>query len=311
MDIKRTSTRRVGKLLIGLAAATALFASAGSHAATSTTAKTKYPIVLVHGMAGFDSILGIDYFYQVPAELRKNGAMVYVASMSSFNDNTVRGEQLLKQMKEWAAAKGYTKFNLIAHSQGGPTARYVHGVAPDMVASITSIGSPHDMTAVQADNKLGELLTNYSKVVAAFGSVMGWASGNAKLPQDPAALQAWAEDTAGFNARFPAGKPTTYCGQGAEKVGNTYFYSVTGNQPATNSLDISDAILAQAGTSAGMASDGLVPVCATHWGMVLRDDYPWNHLDEINQVLGLIGKGAPDPVAFYVQQAARLKSKGL
>lgn len=50
--------------------------------------------------------------------------------MSSFNDNTVRGEQLLKQMKEWAAAKGYAKFNLVAHSQGGPTARYVHGVAP-------------------------------------------------------------------------------------------------------------------------------------------------------------------------------------
>lgn len=128
------------------------------------------------------SVVGIDYFYQVPAELRKNGAVVLVASMSSFNDNTVRGEQLLKQMKEWAAAKGYAKFNLVAHSQGGPTARYVHGVAPGMVASITSVGSPHDMTAVQAGNKLGELLTNYGKVVAAFGSTIGWASGNAKLP---------------------------------------------------------------------------------------------------------------------------------
>ena len=55
------------------------------------------------GMAGFDSILGIDYFYQVPAELRRNGAIVYVASVSSFNDNDVRGEQLLKQMKEYAS----------------------------------------------------------------------------------------------------------------------------------------------------------------------------------------------------------------
>jgi triacylglycerol lipase len=311
MTNPRTKIQRIGKLAIGLIAVAALLCSAGCYAASSSTAKTKYPIVLVHGMAGFDSILGIDYFYQVPAELRKNGAVVYVASMSSFNDNTVRGEQLLKQMKEWAAAKGYTKFNLIAHSQGGPTARYVHGVAPEMVASITSIGSPHDMTAVQADNKLGDLLTNYSKVVAAFGSVIGWASGSSNLPQDPAALQAWAANTGAFNERFPAGKPTTYCGQGAEKVGNTYFYSITGNQAATNSLDISDAILAQAGGSAGVASDGLVPVCSAHWGKVLRDDYPWNHLDEINQVLGLIGKGAPDPVAFYVQQAARLKNKGL
>jgi len=303
--------RLEGKLLTGIVvAAAALISSTASHAA-STVAKTKYPIVLVHGMAGFDSVVGIDYFYQVPAELRKNGAIVLVASMSSFNDNTVRGEQLLKQMKEWAAAKGYAKFNLVAHSQGGPTARYVHGVAPGMVASITSVGSPHDMTAVQADNKLGELLTNYSKVVSAFGSTIGWASGNAKLPQDPAALQAWAANTGAFNAQFPAGKPTTYCGQGAEKVGGTYFYSVTGNQASTNSWDISDSILAQAGASTGVPSDGLVPVCSTHWGKVLRDNYPWNHLDEINQVLGLIGKGAPDPVAFYVQQATRLKLKGL
>lgn len=86
---------------------------------------------------------------------------------------------------------------------------------------------------------------------------------------------------------------------------------MTGNQASTNSWDISDSILAQAGASTGVPSDGLVPVCSTHWGKVLRDNYPWNHLDEINQVLGLIGKGAPDPVAFYVQQATRLKLKGL
>lgn len=301
------------RLVLGAALIGAAALSNGCYAGTATTtAKTRYPIVLVHGMAGFDSVMGIDYFYQVPAELRRNGATVYVASLSSFNDNDVRGEQLLKQMKAWAAASGYTRFNLIAHSQGGPTARYVHGVAPDMVASITSIGSPHDLTAMQGNNALGDLLTNYSKVVAAFGSVIGWASGNSKLPQDPIALQAWAANTAAFNARFPAGKPTSYCGEGAEKVGNTLFYSVAGNQTKTNSWDVSDAVLAQAAASTpGVATDGLVPVCAAHWGKVLRDDYPWNHLDEINHVLGLIGKGAPDPVAFYVQQAARLKLKGL
>ena len=38
--------------------------------------KTKHPIVLVHGFIGFDNILGIDYFYQVPTDLRKNGATV-------------------------------------------------------------------------------------------------------------------------------------------------------------------------------------------------------------------------------------------
>ena len=44
---------------------------------------------------------------------------------------------------------------------------------------------------------------------------------------------------------------------------------------------------------------------------MLRDDYPWNHIDEMNHIFGLLGKGAPDPVAFYRTQANRLKLKGL
>ena len=99
--------------------------------------------------------------------------------------------------------------------------------------------------------------------------------------------------------------------QGAEQAGGIWFYSVTGNKPATNAWDVSDIVLGESGKSITVANDGLVPVCAAHWGKVLRDDYPWNHLDEINQVFGLIGSGAPDPLAFYRQQANRLKLKGL
>ena len=36
--------------------------------------QTKYPIVLVHGLFGFDSILGIDYWYRIPENLRADGA---------------------------------------------------------------------------------------------------------------------------------------------------------------------------------------------------------------------------------------------
>jgi triacylglycerol lipase len=295
-----------------LAAATlACSALAAPAQAASDYAKTRYPLVLVHGMAGFDSILGIDYFYQVPADLRRNGATVLVASLSSFNDNDVRGEQLLKQLKEWAAAQGYRKFNLVAHSQGGPTARYVAGVAPELVASVTTVGSPHDLPASASGDAMGAILTGYPQLVTLLGRTLGWASGSAGLPQDPAALQAWAADTSAFNARFPLGRPTAACGQGPEQAGGIYFYSVTGSKPATNILDVSDLVLGAIGKSVEAASDGLVPVCSTHWGKVLRDDYPWNHLDEINQVFGLIGPGAPDPLAFYRQQANRLKLKGL
>jgi len=44
---------------------------------------------------------------------------------------------------------------------------------------------------------------------------------------------------------------------------------------------------------------------------VIRDDYGWNHLDEVNQLLGLRGVFSSDPVAVYRDQANRLKGMGL
>lgn len=291
-----------------LCSAVTTTAHAGLLTPKPTEAQTRYPIVLVHGLLGFDDILGLDYFYQVPADLRKNGAIVLVAKVSAVNDNDVRGEQLLKQLKEWQAAKGYTKFNLIGHSQGGPTARYAAGVAPGLIASVTTVGSPHTIPVGGRADAIGNLLNNYVGVVSFLGNFVDWASGHKDLPVDEAALKAWSENTAAFNARFPAGMPATPCASGPERAGNgVVYYSVTGNVAKTNAWDPADLLMAVG----EVPSDGLVGVCSAAWGKVLRNDYPWNHFDEVNQVMGLLGKGAPDPVAFYRQQAARLKLQGL
>jgi triacylglycerol lipase len=295
------------KALAGVALAAAV-AAPSAQAATSTVAKTKYPIVLVHGFMGFDDILGVDYFYQVPDDLRKNGAKVYVAAVSQVSSSEGRGEQLLKQMQQWAAKDGVKKFNLIGHSQGGPTARYVAGVAPSMVASITTVASPSRMTVQDGNNNIANLINNYSSLTTSFGSFVAWISGNSKLPQDIEGAKAFADEINAFATRFPAGVPSSYCGlDGKEFEAGMYLYSVTGNKPKTNSWDISDAAMAEGASP----SDGAIPVCASHFGKVLRDDYPWNHIDEMNHVFGLIGKGAPDPVAFYRTQVTRLKLKGI
>lgn len=300
-------SRLLARLTLCIGALISLVPTAGA-ASSSTYAKTQHPIVLVHGVMGFSDILGIDYFYQIPADLRANGATVLVATVSAVNDNDVRGEQLLKQLQQWAAAKGYKKFNLVGHSLGGPTARYVAGVAPSLVASVSTISSPHDLSGAGGKDTALAYIVNSTTLANFLGTAIGWISGHPELPQDAAALQAWAADTPSFNARFPAGRPSTYCGQGAEQAGGIYFYSVAGNKPKTNVFDLSDVAMT---VESGIATDGVVPVCAAHWGKVLRDNYPWNHLDEINQLLGLIGFGAPDPVAFYRQQANRLKLLGL
>lgn len=69
----------------------------------------------------------------------------------------------------------------------------------------------------------------------------------------------------------------------------------------TNAWDISD--LAMQVTKE--PSDGAIYAWGAHLGQVIRDDCPWNH------IFGLIGKGAPDPVQFYVTHANRLKLAGL
>jgi len=44
---------------------------------------------------------------------------------------------------------------------------------------------------------------------------------------------------------------------------------------------------------------------------VLRDDYGWNHLDEVNQLFGLRGLFASDPASVLRAQANRLQAAGL
>ena len=106
-----------------------------------SSAKTQYPIVFAHGLFGFGSIAGINYFYNILPDLARNGADVWAAQMSTLNSSEIRGEQMLQQVEEILAITGKTKVNLIGHSHGGQSVRYVAGIIPNQVASVTTIGS--------------------------------------------------------------------------------------------------------------------------------------------------------------------------
>ena len=286
-----------------------------AHAGTGS--KTKYPLVLVHGFIGFDSILGVvNYFYDIPGNLRNDGATVYIASVNPSQTTEFRGEELIQQMKQWAAKDGVKKFNLIGHSHGGPTVRYAAGTVPSMVASVSTMAGTHFGSKV-ADDILAATTPGggFDQLATGGLKLISWLTGN-KTTSDADLLTALnslsAPGAAAFNAKFPAGAPTSTCGQGPNSAtigGNKMlWYSFSGNVVKTNSGDVSDLILSYTGDYfKGEANDGLVSQCSSHWGKVIKDNYPWNHLDEINQVLGAIGKGAPDPVAFYKQHANRLK----
>jgi triacylglycerol lipase len=278
-----------------------------SHAQSTAT---QYPVVLVHGLFGFDSgMLTGDYFYGIAADLRRNGAKVLVPEVPAVNSNEVRGESLLKQLKQYQATYGYTKFNIIGHSQGAPTARYVAGVAPSMVASVTTVGGVNKGTPV-ADAALALGTGVWGGPLAKLITAL---AGNVSSTDLNAALRSLSNPGAtAFNKKFPAAVPTTSCGSGAASVNGIKFYSVSGTGVLTNVLDISDVLVGGASVAfLGAQSDGLVGKCASHLGTVLKDNYNWNHLDEVNQVSGLRAIFSEDPVAFYRSQVNRLKNAGL
>lgn len=280
--------------------------------------QTRYPIVLVHGLFGFDNIGLVEYWYGIPGNLRSGGAKVYVAQVSAANSTEVRGEQLLTQVRQILATTGATKVNLIGHSHGGPTARYVASVRPDLVASVTSVGGVNRGSAV-ADVLLGiappgslsnSVIVSITNGLAQFVSFL---SGGGGLSQNTLAA-AKSLSTSGsrqFNAVHGAGIPTTSCGEGAYQVKGVSYFSWSGATPYTNVLDIVDPALALTSLAfAGAKNDGLVSSCSSHLGRVIRDDYAMNHLDEVNQTVGLVNIFETNPITIYRQHANRLQNLG-
>lgn len=100
---------------------------------------TKYPIVLVHGMLSFTNILGVPFFFGIQKALEQEGNIVFMPALSANNSNEVRGKQLIEEVEKILKKTGAEKVNLIGHSQGPMTCRYVAGEYPDLVASVTSV----------------------------------------------------------------------------------------------------------------------------------------------------------------------------
>lgn len=313
----------------------ALLASVSSQADTS--GKTQHPIVLVHGHAGFDSILA-DYFYGVKNALSGVGAIAYTPQVPGWNSDEVRGEILLTYIENLLATLGADKVNLIGHSQGGSTSRYVAAVRPDLVASITTIATPHFGSPVADkvnDTPLEGFAVTLGNAIASFEAIL---AGEPDQAVDTmATIRALnTQDALVFNAQYPQGVRSTNCktvpkknvgswwwpkyvkdysvNDGAHSSNGIQYYSWSANyNPVFNSnvLDPADAVMAITSIMAGSDNDGLVPRCSTHFGKVIRDDYTGNHADEINGMFGLRGLWTTSPLPLYVEHARRLKNAGL
>lgn len=289
-------------------------------------ANTQHPILLVHGLFGFDRIGPFSYFNGIKEALQRAGANVFIASLSAAHSNETRGEQLCMQIAEILQQTGARRINLIGHSQGALTARYAAAVAPESVASVTSVSGPNHGSELADRLRLafipGKLPEKVAaSLISAFGTFMTIISGKPQLPQH--ALEALnaltSEGVAAFNLKYPQGLPNTWGGMGAAEVNGVRYYSWCGiikGSLLSESLNLFDPmhtacrVFASFFTAEANANDGMVGRFSSHLGTVIRSDYAMDHLDTINHLASMTRNNA-NPVDLYVEHAQRLKKQGL
>ena len=113
--------------------------------------KTKYPIVLVHGMMVKDFSFW-HAFRGISGFLEKQGVRVYITNQDGVGCVETNARQLKEELLQILEKENCEKVNLIAHSKGGVDARYMISCLnmADRVASLTTLSTPHHGSGLSA-----------------------------------------------------------------------------------------------------------------------------------------------------------------
>lgn len=106
--------------------------------------KTKYPVLLVHGVF-FRDYKFPNYWGRIPKELKENGAEIYYGNHQSAASVANSGRELARRINQIVTETGCEKVNIIAHSKGGLDSRYALSCCgiEERIASLTTINTPH------------------------------------------------------------------------------------------------------------------------------------------------------------------------
>lgn len=297
-----------------------LFAG-GSSSGDATKCMTKYPIVMVHGIAVKDeNLLGIDYWWGIVDDLEDAGATVFVTQQHTFQSHEFRAKEVFNELLNLRAMYGYQKFNIIAHSQGGLDSRFLitnlSTVLPatdrtmpnqritgaKMVASLSTVSGVHRGTAV-ADVLLGIIPSPIANLGCTIIDLVAELFFYNETNSD--SKTAFMNLTRKFmNGVFNPNTPN---------VAGVYYQSWAGKiKWLTSELVLTPTWLLLKMVEG--ENDGMVSVNSAKWGTfrgVVSGAW-WcggvSHFNEINHLFGITP--GFDAEGFYVDMAADLKSKG-
>ncbi|KAF9966660.1 hypothetical protein BGZ70_001647 [Mortierella alpina] len=316
---------------------------------TSSYAAPRNPIVLCHGLFGFDKMgpdtiphLQIHYWSGVQKALTKLGAKVVVARVPKTGSISKRAEELHRMLSMTMAGM---PVNFVAHSMGGLDCRYLISHIQDKnyeVQSLTTLSTPHRGSPVmdwfrdnvgvgllqgaeeeEAMRKLGEAACK-SRGVAQTASDIFWALDSNTLAP-PSTSQRTAPGLGSFSSWLSRLTPlldtpayanltTTYC--------NEVFNPNTPDDPRVSYFSYGGSvpqipIWAPLGFSYDIVkvregdNDGLVSTTSARWGTYV-ETMEADHWDLNNRRRLKIGycEKPFDAVEFYMNLATRLFKDG-
>lgn len=237
------------------------------------------PIVLLHGIVGFNRLGPLDYFSGVQARLTRDGHRVHVTTAAPLQFQRIedRAAQLAVQISAILQTTGASRVHLIAHDQGGLDARYLISKLGfgDRVATLTTIGTPHHGIRI-AD--------------VALGLVPGSAPGSVLSSLDALEPLLGGQDIDGELYQLTEQYAEEELNPEVLEDPRVSYYSIAGVTNAVTldlfNKDLCNPALLPALLLTQGASDGLVTVESASYGEMLGV-IPADHFDEIGQFFGL------------------------
>lgn len=293
---------------------------------TEEAAKGPYPILLLHGMAGFEKLsvgpVDVQYFSGVVEDLAAHGEDVTLTVAPPYETSEVRAAAIATQIDAVLKRTGKSKVNLIGHSQGGLDARVLaspNGLGyADRIASVTTIATPHRGTRV-ADLALGFIKYVPQKT---FDSVVGFVlnvvqrtaydlqtDSNLRAQVGLMSEKFMAES---FNPKYvdsPNVVYTSYAGRTNKQTGiGPCDDGVVANEP-TKLDEVSAPLLPTTVylyETEHETNDGLVPVESAKWG-TFQQCVPADHMKEVGIVMS---QSSFDHRQFMRDVVARVRAAG-
>ncbi len=288
-----------------------------------------YPIVFVHGMAGFEKLgagpIKTPYWAGVVEDFEKRGETVYVTVTPPYDTSEVRAASLAEQIDAILEKTGKAKVNIVAHSQGGLDSRVLVSPAGlgygSKVATVSTISTPHRGSRV-ADAVLG-LVDGVPKSVVddLTGTLLGLVQGTLyDIDSDPhirAQVVQLSEQYMAktFNPTYVDATDVayfSYAGRSNLRSGNGACDGAEiANDPddvdPTSPMLVPTVLFLEDGNSKKNVNDGLVTVESARWGKFVQC-VPADHLKEV----GVLGSSLLtfDHVAFIRSIVEHVRATG-